>query len=259
MTKGRPAGVAAPLRRHTSFPDRRRSPPLRLKQSRPFAAAVGNDTVGTQHPPPEGDRDLDAGGVDQASLPSLVDRRNACHPRRPPRPVSARRRESRPGAKAPAMPKLTSAVTPARRNSDSARSVPAADRRRRQRKRSCRSRRAIVASAARPVTAPIFITCRKVGRPGVPAPQVAIARQRPEREKGAVAVIAQIEHAGEAHRRIGFLVPEPVRLLRLHEEADAARHRGMIDFAGRHQPEQRPGGLRRACSRRLRHAAAPGQ
>src|SRR5207253_6029705 len=77
----------------------------------------------------------------------------------------------------------------------------------------------------------------------ISALQVAVARERPQREEFPVAVVAQVEHARETSRGVKLLVPQPVRALRARKIIDAARDRRMIDLARRHQAEQRPGGL----------------
>src|SRR3954467_1679252 len=81
-------------------------------------------------------------------------------------------------------------------------------------------------------------------RPAVAALEVAVAGKRPEWEELRVAVIAQIEHAREARRGVMRFLPEAVRALRARQIGDAARHGWMVDRTGRHQAEQRPGGLR---------------
>ena len=78
----------------------------------------------------------------------------------------------------------------------------------------------------------------------IAAPQIAITREGPERKKGAIAVIAKIEHAGKAHRRVPFLIPQPMRLLPIEQKLNTARDGGMIGLARHHQRQQRPGGLR---------------
>src|SRR5712692_2341768 len=85
----------------------------------------------------------------------------------------------------------------------------------------------------------------------IPALEIAITRQRPQREEFPVAVVAQIEYAREPGRGVMPLAPEPVGALRAREIVDAARHRRMIDLARRHQAKQRPGGLRGRAGRRL--------
>ena len=92
-------------------------------------------------------------------------------------------------------------------------------------------------------------SCRRVAlhpvghRAGIAALEIAVARHRPQREKLRIAVVAQIEHARKTGRGIARLVPEAVGALRVGEILEAARDRGMIDFAGGHQAEQRPGRL----------------
>src|SRR5262249_9076551 len=75
--------------------------------------------------------------------------------------------------------------------------------------------------------------------------EVAVARERPQREEFRVAVITQVEHAREARRRVARLVPETVVALRACQIVDPALDRGMVDLSCRHQAEQRPSGLRR--------------
>src|SRR5436190_10402608 len=73
--------------------------------------------------------------------------------------------------------------------------------------------------------------------------QVAVARQRPQREEFRIAVVAQIEHARESGRGVTRLLPEAVATLTALEISDAALDRELVNIAGRHQPEQRPSGL----------------
>ena len=94
-------------------------------------------------------------------------------------------------------------------------------------------------------------TCRSDTRCVGAGQQVAVTRQRPEREEFPVAVIAQIEHPRETGRGVARLVPEAVGGLRLQQITHAARHRRMVDLAGGHQTEQRPGGLRGGARGRL--------
>src|SRR5262249_6030944 len=81
--------------------------------------------------------------------------------------------------------------------------------------------------------------------------EVAIARERPQREEFGVAVITQIEHAREARRRVARLVPEAVVALCARQIVDPALDRGMVDLPCRHEAEQRPGRLRRRARRSL--------
>src|SRR3954453_19048060 len=81
--------------------------------------------------------------------------------------------------------------------------------------------------------------------------EIAVAGERPEWEELRVAVIAQVEHARKAGRGKAMFGPEAVRPLRARQIGDAARHRRMIDRAGRHQAEQGPRGLRGRARRRL--------
>jgi hypothetical protein len=83
----------------------------------------------------------------------------------------------------------------------------------------------------------------------VAALEIAIARQRPQRKKFRIPVITKVKHARKAGRGGARLVPEAVAFLPSGEIGDAARHRGMIDFAGRHQAEQRPSRLRNGRGR----------
>src|SRR6202035_5548454 len=80
-------------------------------------------------------------------------------------------------------------------------------------------------------------------RPHIATLEIAVARQRPEREEFRIAVVAQIKHARETRGGVAWLVPKTVGALLRGEIGDAARHRRMIDVAGGHQAEQRPGGL----------------
>src|SRR5436309_15339069 len=54
--------------------------------------------------------------------------------------------------------------------------------------------------------------------------QPAIAREGKEREKRAIAVVAQIEDAREAHSRVPWFVPIAVAILALDQVSDAARY-----------------------------------
>src|SRR6185312_7219409 len=106
--------------------------------------------------------------------------------------------------------------------------------------------RATAASAASPQT-------QSAGRPSkakgdsrrIRPRQAAVAGQCPEREKGAVSVVAEIKHPRKPDRGEPRLVPGPVRLLRPDQVLDPPRHGPIAGFPGRHQPEHRPGGLRR--------------
>src|SRR5579864_3784636 len=60
----------------------------------------------------------------------------------------------------------------------------------------------------------------------VAAAQVAVARQRPEREEFRIAVVAQVENPREAGRGVARLVPEAVLTLGADEIVDAALHGG---------------------------------
>src|SRR5580698_2542203 len=80
-------------------------------------------------------------------------------------------------------------------------------------------------------------------RAGVGTLEIAVARQRPQREEFRVTVIAQIENAREPGGGVARLLPKTVGALVAGEIFDAARDRRMIDLARGHQSEQRPGGL----------------
>src|SRR5436305_11771694 len=67
--------------------------------------------------------------------------------------------------------------------------------------------------------------------------QVAIARQRPQREEFRIAVVAQIEHAREPGRSVTSFLPEAVAALTALEISDAALDRGLADVTRRHQSE----------------------
>ncbi len=148
---------------------------------------------------------------------------------------------ARSGDRPPASPKLTSALTPSgkpggRRAAPAASPPPTATVPPRP--------RASRASAARPTTMPSMARSRR--RPGgVALHEVAVARQRQQREEQAVAVVAQVEHAREADGGVGLLVPFAVAPLRAAQVVDALRHRRVVHLARRHQAQQRPGGLRR--------------
>src|SRR6202035_31415 len=77
-------------------------------------------------------------------------------------------------------------------------------------------------------------------RPHIAALEIAVARQRPQREEFRIAVVAQIEHAGETGRGVARLVPKTVGALLCGEIGDAAGDCRMIDAAGGPQAEQRP-------------------
>src|SRR5262249_36495896 len=81
--------------------------------------------------------------------------------------------------------------------------------------------------------------------------EVAVARERPQREEFRVAVIAQVEHAREARRRVVRLAPEAVVALRAGQIVDPALDRGMVDLPRRHQAEHGPSRLRRRARRSL--------
>src|SRR6516225_10289414 len=67
--------------------------------------------------------------------------------------------------------------------------------------------------------------------------EVAVARERPQREEFRVAVITQVEHARETRSRVAWLVPETVVALRVCQIVDPALDRGMVDLSCRHQAE----------------------
>ena len=90
------------------------------------------------------------------------------------------------------------------------------------------------------------VTAARVG-----ALEIAVARQRPEREELRIAVVAQIEHARKPRRSVTLLVPKAIGTLRRRQVIDAARDRRMRRFAGRHQAEQGPRRLRGGTRRRL--------
>src|SRR6202035_5683656 len=54
--------------------------------------------------------------------------------------------------------------------------------------------------------------------------QWAVGRQRPEREVRAIAVVLQIERPRKAGRREARVAPQPISLLRAHQELGAAPH-----------------------------------
>src|SRR5262249_18727350 len=78
----------------------------------------------------------------------------------------------------------------------------------------------------------------------IAALQVAIAGERPEREELRIAMVAQVEDTPQTAAGIMPLPPEAVGFLIFLQPGDAAGDRGMIDLARRHQPDQRPSGLR---------------
>src|SRR5262245_58140119 len=81
--------------------------------------------------------------------------------------------------------------------------------------------------------------------------EVAVARERPQREEFGVAMITQVEHAREARGRVVRLVPEAVVALRACQIVDPALDRGMVDLPCYHEAEQRPGRLRCRARRSL--------
>src|SRR5262249_52372052 len=70
-----------------------------------------------------------------------------------------------------------------------------------------------------------------------------VAGEREQREKRPVAVVTQVENPGEPDGRVPRLVPIAVAVLALDQIRNAARHGWVRDLTGRHQREQRPGGL----------------
>src|SRR5262249_43769014 len=80
--------------------------------------------------------------------------------------------------------------------------------------------------------------------PGIAALEVAVARQRPQRKIFRIAVIAQIEPAGKPNPVLAGPFPEAAAPWLFGEIFDAAPPRRMIEPAGRHQTEPRPGRLR---------------
>src|SRR5688572_7240904 len=104
----------------------------------------------------------------------------------------------------------------------------------------------ISASFASPVTARTVtsISLQAVFHaPGIAALEIAVARQRPEREEFRIAVIVQIEDARKTPAGVMGLRPQAVGLLRRLQIIHPARHGRMIHLPRRHQAQQRPGGL----------------
>ena len=152
---------------------------------------------------------------------------------------------------APAEPHAEDGLAPAAA-APSARSSPRAVAAARHRQRRGPGQRA---SRFRPVATRI-ITCRR--RRGGRCPlQVAVARQRPQREELRIAVVAQVEHPREAAAGVVLLGPDPSGVLAALQPGDAPRHRRMVGLAGRHQAEQRPGGLRGARTARAHSLCSP--
>src|SRR3984893_8613029 len=81
--------------------------------------------------------------------------------------------------------------------------------------------------------------------------QPPITSKSPKREKGAVAVVAQIKDAREADGGVPGLVPISVLFLGIHQVVDAADSRRMFELSGRHQPEQGPSRLRWRAIKRI--------
>src|ERR1700722_10064764 len=104
----------------------------------------------------------------------------------------------------------------------------------------------IPASFASPVTArtvTCYLSQPELDPARIADLEIAIARQRPEREEFRIAVIVQIEHARKAAAGVVRLAPEAIGFLRDLEIIDPARHGRMIDLPRRHQAQDRPGGL----------------
>src|SRR5271156_2657540 len=70
------------------------------------------------------------------------------------------------------------------------------------------------------------------------------ARESQKREKLRIAVVAQIQHPWETRRGVTIFVPEAVLRLGSDQKPDPARDARTLDFARRHQSQQRPRGLR---------------
>ena len=70
-------------------------------------------------------------------------------------------------------------------------------------------------------------------------------------------MIAQVEHARKADRRVKVFVPARPSARRVEQIVDAALHGLRIAFAGRHQGQQRPRGLRRGAVLAFRAALPP--
>jgi len=75
-------------------------------------------------------------------------------------------------------------------------------------------------------------------RSTIAAPQVAIARHRPERKESRISVIAQIEHAWKACRRVPLLIPKAMIALILHKIRDAASNGRMVHLATAMRPSK---------------------
>src|SRR5271165_3713465 len=89
------------------------------------------------------------------------------------------------------------------------------------------------------------------------ARQGAVGRQGPEREISGVAVIPQIEHARKARRRELTIAPQSIRLLRAHQEFDAAARGVGSGLAGGEQPQKRPSALKRGARKSRGFAGRP--
>src|SRR4029077_14299288 len=71
----------------------------------------------------------------------------------------------------------------------------------------------------------------------------AAGSECPQREVGAVTVIAQIEHPRKSWSGEARVAPQSVRLLRTQQVFNAAPHSLRLDYAGCQKPEQRPGAV----------------
>src|SRR5262249_34701694 len=78
-----------------------------------------------------------------------------------------------------------------------------------------------------------------------------IARERPQRKKFRIAVIAKIKHARKTGRGITRLTPETVLPLPAEQIIDAAGNSRVIDLSRRHQAQKSPGSLRGRARGRL--------
>src|SRR5215471_7411125 len=78
---------------------------------------------------------------------------------------------------------------------------------------------------------------------GIASRQAAIPCKYPERKKGPVTMIAQVEYPRETDCCIPGFIPIALLILAVHQVSDAADDRGMTDLSRRHQGEQRPGRL----------------
>src|SRR5258708_19090320 len=157
------------------------------------------------------------------------------------------------GSSPPAMPMLISAVAPRlsrswARASARAALAPAVAIHWLAGRSKADDRRRIVRSTVRPTTAARRLTAARShpvrDAPDVVLGEVAVTRQRPQREIMRVAEIAQIEHAREADGGVPVLLP-PLAVAGIPDEVgDAALDLGAVDLSSRHQAEQRPRRLR---------------